>query len=391
MIPYGCQDVNEDDINAVVEILKSDFLTQGPILPNFEQEVAKYVDARFGVASNSATSSLHLACLALGVGSGDRVWTSPITFVASANAAIYCGASIDFVDIDPRTYNMCPERLEAKLRQADKVGRLPKVVIPVHLAGQSCDMERIYALSQEYGFSIVEDASHAIGGSYKDDKVGSCRYSNITVFSFHPVKIITSGEGGMALTNCSDLASKMARLRSHGVTRTPVEMDKAPDGPWYYQQIDLGFNYRLTDIQAALGLSQIRRLDEFVSKRRDRADRYSDLLSDRPITIPYQHPDTHSAYHLYIIGLQDMPRPATYRREVFERFRTSGIGVNVHYIPVYHHPFYKKMGFRPDDFPEAEAYYARSITIPLFPGLTDKQQDFIVKVLDTPLSHQTIF
>ena len=337
MIPYGQQNISQDDIDAVVEVLRSDFLTQGPLLPEFEKIVAGYCGVNHAVAVNSATSALHIACLALGVGPGDLVWTSPITFVASANCARYCGADIDFVDIDPDTYNMSVERLEEKLEHAKQKGRLPKVVIPVHLSGQSCEMEKIHALSVQYGFQIIEDASHAIGGSYKGGKIGSCRYSDITVFSFHPVKIITTGEGGMAVTNDPTLAKHMSRLRSHGITRYPSEMTHLPDGSWYYQQIELGFNYRMTDIQAALGISQMRRLDDFVSQRHVIAARYDELLKDAPVTRPCQHPDAHSALHLYIVRLHvDLMKYS--HREVFERMRADGIGVNLHYIPVYRQP-----------------------------------------------------
>lgn len=390
MIPYGRQNISEDDIKAVVEVLRSDFITQGPVVPEFEKAVATYCGARHAVAVSSATSALHIACLALGVGSGDLVWTSPVTFVASANCARYCGADVDFVDIDPRTYNLSVAHLAEKLEQAKRSGRLPKVVIPVHLSGQSCEMEAIHALSIQYGFRIIEDASHAIGGSYKGAKVGSCRYSDITVFSFHPVKIITTGEGGMAVTNDPELVKHMARLRSHGITRYPSEMTRPPDGSWYYQQIELGFNYRMTDIQAALGVSQMRRLDEFVTQRHVIAQRYEELLKDTPVTRPWQHPDSYSGLHLYIIRL---PASAmkTSHREVFERMRAEGIGVNLHYIPVYRQPYYERMGFKPEDFPQAERYYAEAITLPIYPGLTPEQQGEVVRRLLTPSGYQTIF
>ncbi len=390
LIPYGKQSISDDDIAAVVAVLRSDFLTQGPIVPEFEKTVAASCGANHAVAVNSATSALHIACIALGVGPGDLVWTSPITFVASANCARYCGADVDFVDIDPRTYNMSAVRLAEKLEKAKLSGRLPKVVIPVHLSGQSCEMQAIHALSQQYGFRIVEDASHAIGGSYQGEKVGSCRYSDITVFSFHPVKIITTGEGGMAVTNDLELAKHMARLRSHGITRYPAEMTHPPDGSWYYQQIELGFNYRMADIQAALGMSQMRRLDDFVAQRHAIAQRYDDLLKDSVATTPWQHPDSHSALHLYVIRLK-LGAMKTTHREVFERMRAEGIGVNLHYIPVYRQPYYAQMGFRPEDFPNAERYYAEAITLPIFPGLTVIQQGEVVRRLLTPSGYQTIF
>lgn len=390
MIPYGRQDINQADIDAVIEVLRSDFLTQGPKVPAFERAVAGHCGAKHAVAVNSATSALHIACLALGVGPGDMIWTSPITFVASANCALYCGAQVDFVDIDPQTYNLSVERLKSKLEKADKLGTLPKVVIPVHLSGQPCDMEAIHALSLKYGFRIIEDASHAIGGRYKNEPIGNCRFSDITVFSFHPVKIITTGEGGMALTNDPVLGNKMVRLRSHGITRDPAEMNKAPDGPWYYQQVELGFNYRMTDIQAALGASQMTRLDELVAKRHALAENYNKLLKGLPVTAPWQHADSYSGLHLYVVRL-DVKRMNATHREVFERLRTAGIGVNLHYIPVYHHPYYATSGFNASDFPEAERYYAEAISLPMYPALTEAQQTEVVKRLTTPIGHQTIF
>jgi UDP-4-amino-4,6-dideoxy-N-acetyl-beta-L-altrosamine transaminase len=390
IIPYGRQDINQADIDAVVAVLRSDFLTQGPAVPAFEKAVADYCCAQHAVAVNSATSALHIACLALGVGKGDSVWTTPITFVASANCALYCGATVDFVDIDPRSYNLSVDCLAEKLALAEKTGKLPKVVIPVHLCGQPCDMAGIHALSQQYGFKIIEDASHAIGGKYKGEPIGNGRYSDITVFSFHPVKIITSGEGGMAVTNDATVHSQMVRLRSHGITRDPAEMTHAPDGPWYYQQIDLGYNYRMTDIQAALGISQMRRLDEFVAKRHDLAAHYDKLFENSPVTVPRQHADSYSGLHLYVVRLpQDKGR--FNRSEVFERLRTHGIGVNLHYIPIYRHPYYERMGYTTNDFPEAERYYAEAITLPMYPGLTKAQQQEVVQTLNTPMGHQTIF
>jgi UDP-4-amino-4,6-dideoxy-N-acetyl-beta-L-altrosamine transaminase len=381
MIPYGRQSINEADIQAVVDVLRSDFLTQGPAVPGFENSVASYCGAQYALAVNSATSALHIACLALGVGKGDRVWTSPITFVASSNCALYCGASVDFVDIDPRTYNMSVACLADKLAQAEKSGCLPKVVIPVHLCGQSCDMEAIYRLSKQYGFKIIEDASHAIGGKYREEPIGNCRYSDITVFSFHPVKIITSGEGGMVLTNNAQLAKRMKLLRSHGITSDVADMISRPSEQlWYYQQIDLGFNYRMTDIHAALGLSQMQWLDEFVAKRHALAQRYDQILSDLPIVIPWQHSDNYSSYHLYIIRLK-LEQTRSTHRQVFEALRAAGIGVNLHYIPVYLQPYYQKLGFKPGYCPEAECYYAEAISLPMFPALTVEEQDQVVKAL----------
>jgi UDP-4-amino-4,6-dideoxy-N-acetyl-beta-L-altrosamine transaminase len=389
-IPYGRQDISESDIEAVVAVLRSDFLTQGPSVAGFQKAVTDYCGSKHGVATNSATSALHIACLALGVGVGDCVWTSPISFVASANCALYCGANVDFVDIDPRTYNLSVERLAEKLAFAAKAGQLPKVVIPVHLCGQPCDMVGIHELSLQYGFKIIEDASHAIGGKYKGEPIGNCRYSNITVFSFHPVKIITTGEGGMAVTNDSRLNSQMVRLRSHGITRAPSEMSQAPDGPWFYQQIELGFNYRMTDFQAALGRSQMQRLDEFVAKRHVLAENYRKLFENSTVTVPWQHTDGYSGMHLFVVRLPQRKGEAS-RGEVFERLRDNGVGVNIHYIPIYKHPYYQRMGFDPINFPEAERYYAEAITLPMYPALTVDQQADIVQRLKTPMGHQTLF
>lgn len=380
MIPYGRQDISDSDIQAVFDVLRSDYLTQGPAVPAFEKSLADYCGVQHAVAVNSATSALHIACLALGVGSDDVVWTTPITFVASANCALYCGATIDFVDIDPRTYNMSVECLAEKLAQAEQSGKLPKVVIPVHLCGQPCDMAAIHALGQRYGFKIIEDASHAIGGKYRDEFIGNCRYSDITVFSFHPVKIITTAEGGMAMTNDAQLAKRMQLLRSHGITRDPSEMTHAPDGPWYYQQIELGYNYRMTDLQAALGLSQMQRLDEFVTKRHAIAKRYEQLLADLPLITPWQHMDGYSGLHLYVIRLK-LTEITKSHRQVFEALRAANIGVNLHYIPVYLQPYYQGLGFKAGYCPEADRYYAEAISLPMYPGLTEAQQDKIIASL----------
>lgn len=383
-IPYGRQDITDTDIAAVVAVLRSDWLTQGPAVPRFEETVARYCGAQHAIAVNSATSALHIACLALGLGPGDRLWTSPITFVASANCGLYCGAEVDFVDIDPRTYNLCPQALERKLVVAESEGRLPKVVVPVHLCGQSCDMQAIHALSRRFGFRIVEDASHAIGGRYQGEPVGNCHYSDITVFSFHPVKIITTAEGGMALTNDAALAKRMALLRSHGITRDPAQMTHGPDGPWYYQQIELGFNYRMTELQAALGVSQMDRIDDYVRRRHALAERYDVRLAGLPLTLPWQHPDSDSGLHLYVIRLQP-ERIDKSHREVFELLRSRGIGVNLHYIPVHTQPYYQRMGFHAGDYPEAERYYAEAISLPMYPTMTEAQQDQVVAALTEAL------
>ena len=380
MIPYGRQDISEADIQAVVDVLRSDFLTQGPVIPAFESAVASYCGVEHAVAVNSATSALHIACLALGVGIGDIVWTTPITFVASANCALYCGAEVDFVDIDARTYNLSVEKLQEKLESAKKTGRLPKIVIPVHLCGQSCDMAVIFELSKQYGFKIIEDASHAIGGKYKYEPIGNCRFSDITVFIFHPVKIITTGEGGMALTNNPKHARSMQLLRSHGITRDQKEMTHESDGAWYYQQIVLGLNYRMTDIQAALGLSQMSRLNEFVAKRHEIANRYNELLMGFPITLPWQNVDIYSALHLYVIRLQ-LDKINKTHKQIFEALRAANIGVNLHYIPIYQQPYYQQFGYAITDYPESEKYYAEAISLPMYSQLTHIQQEAVVKVL----------
>jgi len=385
MIPYGRQDINQADIDAVVDVLRSDFLTQGPAVPAFEKAVVSYCGSQHAVAVNSATSALHIACLSLGVGKGDIVWTTPITFVASANCALYCGAHVDFVDIDPYTYNLSVDCLAEKLEQAEKDGKLPKVIIPVLFSGQSCDMEGIYKLCKKYGLKIIEDASHAIGGRYKDEPIGSCRYSDITVFSFHPVKIITTGEGGMALTNDDELASKMDLFRSHGVTRDVNKMFNEPDGPWYYEQIELGFNYRMTDLQAALGLSQMQRLDEFVSRRHTIAKRYDESLNNLPLVIPSKQPDSYSSLHLYVIRIQFEQIEKTHR-EIFEALRDAGIGANLHYIPVYHQPYYKNLGFVKGHCLNAESYYSEAISLPMYPTLSEQDQDTVIAVLKQVIS-----
>ncbi|HDY8071038.1 TPA: UDP-4-amino-4,6-dideoxy-N-acetyl-beta-L-altrosamine transaminase [Vibrio vulnificus] len=384
VIPYGKQDINQQDIDSVVDVLKSDFLTQGPQVPAFEQALIEHTGASYALAVNSATSALHIACLALGLGEGDWLWTSPITFVASANCGLYCGAKVDFVDIDPSTYNMCPRRLEEKLIKAKAEGKLPKVVVPVHLCGQPCDMAAIAKLAKVYNFKVIEDASHAIGGKYQGLPIGNCEYSDITVFSFHPVKIVTTAEGGAVMTNQKALSDKMTLLRSHGITRDPEQMEGESHGGWYYQQIDLGFNYRMTELQAALGVSQMQRLEDFVAARHHLANRYNRLLQSLPVVLPYQLENTYSGLHLYVIRLR-LDKLSLTHKEVFDALRGKGIGVNLHYIPVHTQPYYEKMGFREGDFPESERYYREAISLPMFHTMSTDQQDEVVRVLSEVL------
>jgi UDP-4-amino-4,6-dideoxy-N-acetyl-beta-L-altrosamine transaminase len=385
MIPYGRQEITQPDIDAVVAVLQSDFLTQGPMVPRFERAVAAYCSTQHALAVNSATAALHIACLSLDLGPGDWLWTSPVTFVASANCGLYCGAQVDFVDIDPRTYNLCPQALERKLLAAELEGRLPKVVVPVHLCGQSCDMRAIYSLSQRYGFKIIEDASHAIGGKYQDEPIGNCRFSDITVFSFHPVKIITTGEGGMALTNSPSLADRMQRYRSHGITSDASKIQPRPANEiWNYQQISLGFNYRMTDIQAALGLSQMTRLDEFVNIRQRIAKRYDKALVGLPLQAPWQHPHTYSSYHLYPIVLK-LGEDEQSQRQVYDALHAAGILANLHYIPIYRQPYFEAMGFMTGYCPVAEQYYKEAISIPIYSTMSEAQQDQVVSCLHEAL------
>jgi UDP-4-amino-4,6-dideoxy-N-acetyl-beta-L-altrosamine transaminase len=388
VIPYGRQSISDEDVAAVERVLRSDWITQGPAITRFERGMAEYTGARHGVAVANATGALHLACLALGVGKGDLVWTSPNTFLASANCALYCGADVDFVDIDPGTYNLCVDQLETKLRAAQAAGRLPKVLIPVHFAGQSCDMRAIHALARQYGFRIIEDASHAVGADYADGKVGNCRYSDITVFSFHPVKILTTGEGGMLLSNDDALHRQLGLLRSHGMVRDPADLEDQGQGAWYYEQHTLGYNYRITDIQAALGLSQLGRLDAFVARRRAIAARYTTLLADLPVTTPFQAAYGESAWHLYPVWIQPGTDGdiAARRKAVFASLREQGIGVNVHYIPVPTQPYYRKLGFAPGQFPAAERYYAGAISLPMYFSLSDAEQEQVVDALRRALA-----
>lgn len=381
MIPYGRQSINEDDIRAVVNVLRSEFLTQGPAVPAFEKAVAAFCGAENAVVVANATAALHLACLALDLGPGDELWTSPNTFVASANCARYAGAAVDFVDIDPLTLNMDPKELRRKLELRLRTGKaLPKVVVPVHFAGQPCDMAAIGALAKEFRFSIIEDASHAVGAHYGGKPVGACVYSDLTIFSFHPVKIVTSGEGGMILTNHSALARRLERLRSHGITRDPALMTEATHGSWYYQQLELGFNYRLPDILAALGHSQFLRLPEMIQRRHEIAARYDRELADLPLQLPSKEPDTVSALHLYVVQLEKTTSAERHRR-IFECLREAGIGVNLHYIPVHLQPYYWNLGFREGDFPKAEAYYRRAISLPIYYGLSEADQSRVIAAL----------
>ena len=380
MIPYGKQEITQVDIDRVIEVLKSDFLTQGPAVSLFERTVADYTTSKYAIAVNSATSALHVACLSLGLKKGGRLWTSPITFVASSNVALFCGAEVDFVDIDPSTYNMDMNALEEKLINAEKRRQLPDIVVPVHFSGQPCDLRAVRVLSKRYGFKVIEDASHAIGAEYASNPVGSCEFSDITVFSFHPVKIITTGEGGVATTNNKVLAEKMELLRSHGVTRSPDKMMNKKANDWYYEQIDLGFNYRLTDIQAALGISQMKRLNSYVTHRNELANLYDEKLKGMPITLPYQTKEARSSRHLYVVKVEESKRGDT-----FDYMRRNGIGVNVHYIPVHTQPYYQKMGFSEGMFPEAEKFYKEAISLPLFGSMSLEQQDEVVAKLKMAL------
>ena len=379
MIPYGRQTISEADIDSVVQVLRSEFLTQGPQVPAFEEAVAKYVGVTHAVAVNSATSALHIACLALDLGPGDWLWTSPNSFVASANCALYCNAKVDFVDIDPRTYNLCTISLATKLAEAKIAGSLPKIVVPVHFSGQSCDMASISVLAREYGFKVIEDASHAIGGRWQDTFIGACEHSDITVFSFHPVKIITTAEGGLLTTRDAGIAQRLADLRSHGITRDSARLERQEQGSWYYEQQSLGFNYRMTELQAALGVSQMTQLSKFVARRHDLVLRYERGLADLPIVRPWQHPEGYSAFHLYVIQVNEGARVG--RRELFDALRGDGVLVNIHYIPIHLHPHYQRMGFKAGDFPNAEAYYGAAISLPLYVGLTEADQDYVISKL----------
>jgi UDP-4-amino-4,6-dideoxy-N-acetyl-beta-L-altrosamine transaminase len=381
MIPYGRQEITDSDIEEVEKVLRSDFLTQGPVVPKFEKSVANYCGTSYSVAVNSATSALHIACLALGLEKGDYLWTSPNTFVASANCARYCGASVDFVDINPNTFNMSVEALSEKLKIAEKKGKLPKIVIPVHFAGQPCEMEAIHKLSKKFGFKVIEDASHAIGASYDEIKVGSCVHSDITVFSFHPVKIITTGEGGIALTNDKNLAHKMYRLRVHGITNDKSLMRSRPkEEIWNYQQIDLGYNYRMNDIQAALGLSQIKRLDDYIKTRHKIAKKYDKEFENFSIKIPHQHPKVYSAYHLYPVCFEEN-NVGVIQKKIYDDLWKNNIAVNLHYIPVHRHPYYENLGFKKEDFPAAEKFHREAISLPMYPTLSAKQQNEVIKSL----------
>ena len=380
MIPYGRQDITDEDIVEVEKVLRSDYLTQGPIVPKFEQSIIEYCSVKYALAVNSATSALHIACLSLELSQGDWLWTSPNTFVASANCGRYCGANVDFVDIDPKTYNMSVDALSEKLIEAEKKGRLPKIVVPVHFAGQSCDMQGIFELSKKYNFKIIEDASHAIGSSYKKIKVGSCRYSDITVFSFHPVKIITTAEGGMALTNNREVAEKICRLRTHGITKDKKKMSQRPeDEIWNYQQIELGFNYRMNDIQGALGLNQMKRLDEYIKRRHKIAKVYDDELKKLPIITPWQTTEAYSSYHLYPLLIKN--KNIKSQRKIYHELIKNKIGVNLHYTPVHRHPYYESLGFKKNDFPESEKFHCEALSIPIYFSLTNEEQKYVIEVL----------
>ena len=379
-IPYARQSISDDDIQAVVKVLQSDWLTQGPVIERFEKAVADYCGAKYAVAVNSATSALHIACLAAALGPGDTLWTSPNTFVASANCGLYCGADVDFVDIEERTYNISVLALDLKLKKTCQTGKLPQIVVPVHFSGQACEMESIRKLTSPYGITLIEDASHAIGGKYKDNPVGGCSFSDMTVFSFHPVKIITTGEGGMITTNRQDLYERLILLRSHGITRQDELMTEKSHGPWYYQQLDLGYNYRITDVQAALGFSQLKRIDNFVKRRHEIAARYNEKLAGLPLVLPWQSPDTFSAYHLYVVKLE-LEKLTKTHRQIFSELRENGIGVNLHYIPVHTQPYYRRYGFKAGDFPTAEAYYERAISLPMYYDLSEAEQDRVITVI----------
>jgi len=382
VIPYGRQSISDDDIKAVIDVLKSDYLTQGPVVPEFEKSICKYTGASYAVAVNSGTSALHIACLSLGLGKGDWLWTSSISFVASANCGIYCGARVDFIDIDPITWNISIDKLKHKLIYAKTHNKLPKIIVVVHLSGLPCDLAEIYKLSKEYGFYVIEDACHAIGSRYNNNNIGSCKYSDITVFSFHPVKVMTTGEGGMATTNIINLANKMRILRTHGITRDPDLMTHDPDGEWYYQQIDLGFNYRMTDIAAALGISQLLRLDSNIKKRHEIVRFYNKALSSLLLMLPYSDVSRYSSCHLYIVRIKNKKKLYS---EIFELLTNFGIGVNKHYIPIHTQPFYKNFGFKSGDFPESESYYREAISLPIFPDLTKKEQESVISAVSKAL------
>jgi UDP-4-amino-4,6-dideoxy-N-acetyl-beta-L-altrosamine transaminase len=381
MIPYGRQDITDDDIQAVIDVLKSDFLTQGPKVPIFESEIATFCGAKYAVAMNSATSALHTACMALDLGPGDWLWTSPNSFVASANCAIYCGAKVDFVDIDPKTYNISVESLKKKLIIAKSENKLPKIIIPVHFAGQSCEMEAIFKLSQEYNFRIIEDASHAIGGKYLDENIGSCRFSDITIFSFHPVKIITTAEGGAATTNNDLIYNRLQRHRSHGITSDKKDfVDRPANEIWNYQQIYIGYNYRMTEIQAALGISQLKRINQFVEKRQSIANRYNLELKDLPLILPFQIKESNSSYHLYPIRINKNFSKID-QKDLHEILIQNAIGVNLHYIPIYRQPFYENMGFKKGYCIESENFYETILSIPIYYGLTIEKQNRVIEII----------